>query len=153
MIIYLVQMGLYNDYKVESLWEDQGKAITRRNSLEAQGFENCKVIPMETSDLVTDEYWCYQWVADIDYNFSAFYVNNVLLDYPDRIMRMQIKKDSKPDVKYKTELTKCGDGMNLRIISYVSKEHCFEEYKKEYAKILEKFDLYKAERKAVKNKE
>ena len=150
MKIHVVQCGLYADYRIESVWESAAKANARRDSLEAEGMHNTKVIEMETLDQVTDEYWTWCYVADIDYNFKEYYVNNILLDFPERITRIAIKKDELPEQPFKKELTKLGDNMNMRIISYKSREHCLELYKEELENIFIKFDMFKKERQSKK---
>ena len=95
--------------------------------------------------------WAYCWVAEIGYNFEKFFIDNILLDYKDRIYKLPVKKEEV--IKISDKKIRHYESMTIvKITSYISQDHCYELLKKEYENIKEKFEIYKAEKNIEKRK-
>ena len=150
MVIYILTAG-YQQKEILSAWESRDEAIRWRRSYEAKGYENVKIEEKETAD-TEDEEWMDCFIGQIQWDFETYFIDNIFLDNPKtEIYKHSIKTDSRPKNKdFEVEKGKNGDLEALRVVSFISRDHCYELLNKEYEKLLSLFDKYQKQKKGKK---
>jgi len=139
MKVCIVTSGLYHEYKIDSVYLDREKAKEKKRSLEATGSSNVIVHDFQTHDGLDKEIFQYYYEAQITYNKEGRFVNNIILEHPERIMRHVIEKRKVPKREYDKQEIKDDEETVIIVKSYVSRQHCFEKLKEECDKVIKGF--------------
>jgi hypothetical protein len=140
MKVHVVTSGLYHEYKIDSIYMDREKAKEKKTSLEAMGAANVVVHDFMTMDGLDKALYKYYYEAEIRYNKKVRYLNNIILEHPERIMKKPIEKRQVPNREYDREQVLTEDETVIIYKSYVSRDHCLGLLKDECEKILKDFD-------------